>query len=47
MLFSVFHLQLNYLVVSCLKNTSHAYVIIYINMFYFSLGNSDENLFYF
>lgn len=43
-LFCVFHSQPNYLVVSYLKNAIHPYVVIYINMFYFSLGNSDINL---
>lgn len=43
-LFCVFHSQPNYLVVSYLKNAIHPYVVTYINMFYFSLGNSDINL---
>lgn len=46
-LFSVFRLQSNYLVISCLKNAIHTYVVIYINMFYLSLGNTNRNLFYF
>lgn len=43
-LFCVFHSQPNYLVVSYLKNAIHPYVVTYINMFYFSLGNSDINI---
>lgn len=43
-MFCVFHSQPNYLLVSYLKNAIHPYIVIFINMFYLSLGNTDINL---
>lgn len=43
-LFCVFHSQPDYILVSYLKNAIHPWVVMYISMFYLSLGNTDINL---